>query len=120
MSSRRKSSVEEKNIEEKFFNFQFVRLASNRTSTKTLTTPNKANGNIRKKTSISPQSNDSSYSPTTMDEKNNNLVTKSKSLKTSEEKKERRNSIDFDEHQENLNEKKQPIGNDVHFELNRF
>jgi len=82
---------------------------SNRTSTKTLTTPNKANGNIRKKTSISPQSNDSSYSPTTMDEKNNNLVKKSKSLKTSEEKKDRRNSIDFDEHQENLNEKKQPI-----------
>lgn len=81
---------------------------SNRISTKNSTTPNKTNRTIQKKT-ISPQSNDSSYSPTTMDEKNNNLVNKSKSTKTSEEKRERRNSIDFDDHQENLNEKKQPI-----------
>ncbi|CAF0716794.1 unnamed protein product [Adineta steineri] len=74
-----------------------------RTSNKTLpTTPNKQNGNVRqqskvKKPVISPISNDSSYSPTSMDEKNNNLTTKSKSKKTSSIKKERRSSNEFNE-----------------------
>ncbi len=82
--------------------------ASSRTSNKTLSTsPNKPNGNIRqqpkpKKTIVSPISNDSSYSPTTMDEKNNNLTDKPKINKTAP-----RTSIDFDE---NIN-KKRPIGN---------
>ncbi|CAF1623622.1 unnamed protein product [Adineta ricciae] len=65
-----------------------------RTSNKTLpVTPNKQNGNVRsqskpKKIVVSPSSNDSSYSPTTMDEKNNNLVSKPKQKRTSSLKKE--------------------------------
>ena len=55
-----------------------------------MTTPNKSNGNSSKKTSTSPLSNDSSYSPTTMDEKNNNLVSKGKSMKISQQKKDHR------------------------------
>ena len=37
---------------------------------------------------VSPSSNDSSYSPTTMDEKNNNLVSKPNQKRTSSLKKE--------------------------------
>ncbi len=47
-------------------------------------------------------SNDSSYSPTTMDEKNNNLTTR----KTSSIEKQRRNSTDLDQ---NI-KKPRPIG----------
>jgi len=87
-------------------------LAPSRTSNKTLpTTPNKQNGNIRqqqsknKKTVISPVSNDSSYSPTTMDEKNNNLTTK----KISSIGKQRRSSTDLD----GKIKKERPIGKDL-------
>jgi len=87
-------------------------LAPSRTSNKTLpTTPNKQNGNIRqqqsknKKTVISPVSNDSSYSPTTMDEKNNNLTTK----KISSIEKQRRSSTDLD----GKIKKERPIGKDL-------
>ncbi|CAF0839712.1 unnamed protein product, partial [Rotaria sordida] len=60
--------------------------SSTRTSMKSLPiTPNKQNGSVirqqqskTKKTILSPSSNDSSYSPTTMDEKNNNLILKNK------------------------------------------
>jgi hypothetical protein len=90
-------------------------LAPSRPSNKTLiTTPIKQNGNIRQqpnyqKTSVSFKSNDSSYSPTTMDEKNNNLTTKQKLTKTSTINKERRSSMDLDEINDNI-KKERPIG----------
>jgi hypothetical protein len=85
----------------------FLSLASSRSSNKT-STPNKQNGNTRqskpKKTVVSPVSNDSSYSPTTMDEKNNNLTTKRKIIKI-----DRRSSIDLNE-TNSTTKKKRPIG----------
>lgn len=78
-------------------------LAPSRSSNKLLpTTPNKQNGNNRpslpksKKTVISPVSNESSCSPTTMDEKNNNLTSKIQS----------RSSTDFNR----TTKKEYPIG----------
>ena len=63
-------------------------LVPSRITVKTLPiSPNKQNGNVRqqqlkdKKTVISPSASDSSYSPTAMDEKNNNIVSKRKSNK---------------------------------------
>ncbi len=95
-----------------------------RISNKTLpTTPKKPNGNVRqaqsktKKTVISPSSNDSSYSSTTMDEKNNNLVSKTKPNTTSPIKKERRSSSDYEDVQSNNIKKEYPIGKIVFYSL---
>jgi len=95
---------------------KFDCLAPSRTSNKLLpTTPNKQNGNGRqqqsktKKITVSPVSNDSSYSPTTMDEKNNNLTTNTKINKTSSLKKGRRSSNDLDK---NI-KKERPIGKNL-------
>lgn len=92
-------------------------LAPSRTSNKTLpTTPNKQNGNVRpsqqsknKKVAVSPLSNDSSISPTTMDEKNNNLITKTKISKTLSSEKGRTTSNDVDGINGNI-KKEGPIG----------
>ncbi|CAF3520013.1 unnamed protein product [Rotaria sp. Silwood1] len=78
------------------------------------TSPTKQNENVRqqqsknKKTIVSPLPNDSSHSPTTMDEKNNNLTTKEKINQRSKTKKENGNSIDSDEANEDT-KKKRPI-----------